>query len=466
MAQDSPRRPRPAAPDSAPVAPPPKKKRESRAAREARQKRLLKMVMIGAAVLVLVVLGAGIINQYVLKPQATLATVNGVPIKRVDYWKARASDLNAQASQYAQFAQFVGPEQSGQFETMAQQALDQIPEVYGSTRTDPGTLNKMIEDQLFLQGAEKMGLGVTPEEAETWALAQFSPADAPLLTPVPTPTYIPERAEMMTATAAAELASEDAAAVVPGTPAGTPEDAAFATPIGSPVSSETPAPEATPSLADARATAASGFAEFGDAFFPAAHMSREDYLRLVAAPQVARDHVQTSLAGEIGQTEPMVEASHILVETKDLADKLEADLAGGADFGELAKANSTDTGTAGNGGDLGWFTREEMVKPFADAAFAMKPNETSAPVKSDFGWHIIEVRDNDPERPLTDAQITRIEQARTAAWLDEQRAQSSLTSSLPATPVAAPGSFSPPLNAPPAPPMDVPEPVANATPIG
>ncbi|MGI9253280.1 MAG: peptidylprolyl isomerase, partial [Thermomicrobiales bacterium] len=395
--------------------PAPKKKRVSRHEQNLRRERYLRIGMAIALGLLVLVLAAGALNEYYFKPRATLATVNGVSIPRSDYWKARAADLNSQAAQYQQFAQFSSPDQAGQFEDMARQAIVQIPDIWGSTKTDPGTLNKMIEDQLYLQGAQKMGLVVTPDEAETWALSQFAPFDAPLLTPVPTPTYIPARAEMMTATAASDLATQQAADLLAGTQAVV--DAAGATPVGM----ETPTAAATPSLADTRATAEAGFAEFGQQFFPVGHLNKADYLRLVAMPNLARQQVQNAISADVGQSAPMVEASHILVETKELADKLEADLASGADFAELAKVNSTDTGTAPSGGDLGWFSRDEMVKPFSDVAFALKPGEISAPVETEFGWHIIKVKETDPERPLTDQAIGRIAQARQAAWLDEQR---------------------------------------------
>lgn len=84
-------------------------------------------------------------------------------------------------------------------------------------------------------------------------------------------------------------------------------------------------------------------------------------------------------------------AAHILVADEAKAKELKAQIDGGADFAELAKANSTDTGSAVNGGDLGWFGPGMMVKPFEDAVVALKPGEVSAPVKSDFGWHIIKL---------------------------------------------------------------------------
>ncbi|MEN8196686.1 MAG: peptidylprolyl isomerase [Pseudomonadota bacterium] len=88
-----------------------------------------------------------------------------------------------------------------------------------------------------------------------------------------------------------------------------------------------------------------------------------------------------------------VHARHILLETEERAKEVLAEVQGGKDFAEAAQEHST--GPSGpNGGDLGYFTPDQMVKPFADAAFAMEPGQVSAePVKTDFGWHIIKVED-------------------------------------------------------------------------
>ena len=91
--------------------------------------------------------------------------------------------------------------------------------------------------------------------------------------------------------------------------------------------------------------------------------------------------------------EKEVRARHILVEDEAKANELKKQLDDGADFEALAKENSADKGSATQGGDLGYFRKGTMVKPFADAAFALKKNEVSEPVKSDFGWHIIKKLD-------------------------------------------------------------------------
>lgn len=105
-------------------------------------------------------------------------------------------------------------------------------------------------------------------------------------------------------------------------------------------------------------------------------------------------------------------ASHILVDSEDKAKELKAKIDAGEDFAELAKANSSDTGSAVNGGDLGWFGLGMMVKPFEEAVVALKPGEVSAPVKSDFGWHVIKLAETRvAAKPALDAVRQELESA-------------------------------------------------------
>jgi len=90
--------------------------------------------------------------------------------------------------------------------------------------------------------------------------------------------------------------------------------------------------------------------------------------------------------------EQEVHARHILVESEDEAKAVKADLDKGADFAELAKKKSKDPG-ASDGGDLGFFTKDQMVPEFSAVAFALEPGKISDPVKSQFGWHIIKVEE-------------------------------------------------------------------------
>src|SRR6202521_5578571 len=90
--------------------------------------------------------------------------------------------------------------------------------------------------------------------------------------------------------------------------------------------------------------------------------------------------------------EQEVHARHILVETEDEAKAVVEELKKGADFAELAKKKSKDPG-ASDGGDLGFFTKDQRVPEFSTVAFALEPGKISDPVKSQFGWHIIKVEE-------------------------------------------------------------------------
>jgi peptidyl-prolyl cis-trans isomerase C len=91
--------------------------------------------------------------------------------------------------------------------------------------------------------------------------------------------------------------------------------------------------------------------------------------------------------------EEEVHARHILVPTEAEAKEIEAELKNCADFAALAKQKSKDPGGAANGGDLGWFTKDQMVPEFADAAFKLDKGKISDPVHTKFGWHVIKVED-------------------------------------------------------------------------
>src|ERR1700743_595617 len=113
-----------------------------------------------------------------------------------------------------------------------------------------------------------------------------------------------------------------------------------------------------------------------------------------------------------------VHARHILLETEDDAKAVKAELDKGADFAELAKKKSKDPG-ASDGGDLGFFTKDQMVPEFSAVAFALEPGKISDPVKSQFGWHIIKVEekrnrkapDFDQVKSQIEAYVTRKAQA-------------------------------------------------------
>lgn len=111
--------------------------------------------------------------------------------------------------------------------------------------------------------------------------------------------------------------------------------------------------------------------------------------------------IEAAYAAQVAAFQPGKEynASHILVATEAEANDIKAQIDAGGDFAALAKEKSTDPGSGAQGGSLGWFGAGQMVPEFETAAAALEPGAVSAPVQSQFGWHVIklvEVRDTAP----------------------------------------------------------------------
>lgn len=152
-----------------------------------------------------------------------------------------------------------------------------------------------------------------------------------------------------------------------------------------------------------------------------AAVSLADYLQTA----VTDDMVKQEYNAEYGDGyEPKEEfhAAHILVKTEDEAKDLIKQYNDGADFSKLARDNST--GPSGpNGGDLGWFGEGMMVQPFFDAVKDMKPGTISAPVQTQFGWHVIKLLETRKQAPeLADVQDdirSKLQEKVTNAYIDE-----------------------------------------------
>src|SRR5690606_33656492 len=143
------------------------------------------------------------------------------------------------------------------------------------------------------------------------------------------------------------------------------------------------------------------------------------------------------------------------------------------DFSQLARTNSIDQLTGATGGELGWFTYDQMVEPFAEAAFSLEPGSISEPVQTQFGWHIIKVEDRQDDRPLTEMQYRQAQEKAVQAKIDEIRAATDIDADINVepTPTPTPSQFDPPADAPtPIPATPVPAtpaatPVVGATPV-
>lgn len=397
------------------VVKPASKKHEARLAREKRQKKIITSVVLGIVAVVILLVGYGVLDNMVLKTRKPVAKVGDTTItvnqfvKRVQYERLSQVETfsNYMASGYGQFFQ-------AQLLEM-QNALDNYIQ-FGSD-----TLDKMINEAVIAEKARELGITVTDEEIDkelergfgffpngtptaepTFAFkptATFSPTQLVLITktptPAPTPTELPTPIDP-TATATLEPTSS------------TPTEAPTATSIP---------PTATPytragfeSMYQNMLTNIGSQFEYTDADFRA-------YVYSLLLNQKVFDYVTKDISRE----QDMVWARHILVATEEEAQTVLDRLAAGEEWGAIAAEVSTDTSNNTTGGDLGWFTKGQMVTPFEDAAYALKVGEISKPVQTDFGYHIIQVLGHEL-RQMTDDQFETFKSQKYGEFIDEAKA--------------------------------------------
>jgi peptidyl-prolyl cis-trans isomerase C len=145
------------------------------------------------------------------------------------------------------------------------------------------------------------------------------------------------------------------------------------------------------------------------------------------AHPVSDDEVKAEYDAQVAKMPKEYKARHILVEKKETAESLIRDLEAGGDFAKLAKAESKDPGSAANGGDLGWFSAQSMVKPFSDALATLEKGAiTKTPVQTEYGFHVIQLEDTrSPQAPAFDdvkEQVKMLAQRKKLqTYLDELR---------------------------------------------
>jgi peptidyl-prolyl cis-trans isomerase C len=159
-----------------------------------------------------------------------------------------------------------------------------------------------------------------------------------------------------------------------------------------------------------------------------AEAASEKYIK---ANPATDEEIRAEFDAQVATMPKEYKARHILVDSKESADAIIVKLQGGADFAKLATAESKDS-SASNGGDLGWFSPQTMVKPFADAVVALEKGKfTPQPVQSEFGWHVILLEDvRSPEVPDFEQVKPQVEmftqRKKLQAYLDELRKTASI----------------------------------------
>lgn len=348
----------------------------SRHERETRAQRIIVMSFAGLAVLLVALLGFGWWRTYVSRGAETVASVAGTNVTMDQY--ADRLDLNRKNLEQ-QIALYQAQYAANSSSPIAQLYQQQIQQLQFSLALLPEqTLDQMVDENLVRQEAARRGIKATNEDVDAEINTNFG--DPP--TPVPQPTTVPDPAATAGPTA---------------TPA--------------PTATAGASPTAVPT-ADVPARVNEALLTFG--------MTREE-LRSIMEFQVLYRKLYDVMGAEVATTADQVHARHILVETEDKAKEVIARLKAGEKFEDVAKAESKDDSNKDTGGDLGWFSKGQMVPEFDSAVFGLQVNQLSEPVKTSFGYHIIEVLEKDPNRKLSESDLAQKKGQAIQDWLDKAR---------------------------------------------
>lgn len=387
------------------------KKHIARLEREQKQTRLILFAFIGIVVIVIGLLGYGYLDVNYLQARRTVASVNNVNIPlgewqaRVRMERTRLINLMATYQQYAQF----GIDTSQQVQQLSAQLSD--PTSLGQT-----VLNQMIDEELIRQEAAKRGITASADEIDKAIQESYryyaNGTPTPTITPtqITFPTLSPETLALVTITpTATQVLTPTAAPTATLDPLASPTVTPTTGPTATITPTSAPAPTSTPytlqGFQDQYKQGADALVKLG---------LTTDQIRQLYETNVLREKLTAIITADTPRTQEQVWARHILVKDEATAKAVEDRLAKGEDFATVAKEVSTDTGSATKGGDLGWFGKGAMVPEFEAAAFSQKVGEIGQPVKSQFGYHIIQVLAH--ENVPLDA--TAYDNAKTQAFTD------------------------------------------------
>lgn len=394
------------------------KKHTARLERERRQINLIRGVAIAGILIVVGLLAYGYLSANVFALREPVARVNGVTITTGE-WQERVKSQRAQMlnayNQYQFYQQNFGFDYSQQLQEITTSLS--VPEILGQQ-----VLDQMIDEVLIRQEAEERGITVSDEEIDNYFKETFAffPDGTPTPTTTPTEFVFPT------------LSSEQLT-IYPSTSTPTTAPTSTVTPTGTPDGSTTPTPTATtapptPTFVPEAATATStpytlegyqnDYEEMIKSF--GTYNVSERTIRSIYEADLLRKKLREDITKDIPQTEEQVLARHILVDTEEEADAVYERLQHGEDFAEVAGKVSKDTGSAARGGELDWQPRDFFVKEFADAAFSQEIGEIGKPVKTEFGYHIIQVIARE-ELPLSASQYEQVKDTAFNDWLTAEK---------------------------------------------
>ncbi len=406
------------------------KKHIARLERERFQTRL---ILITFSVIVVSVAGLilyALLYPKYIQPNIPIAKVNNVPIP-IGEWQARVrmqrSQLINQLQTYQQYAQYFGMDFSSQEQQISAQ-LD------SSVTLGQSVLDTMVDEELIRQESVKRGIIASKDEIEQAVQAdyQYFPNGTPTETITPTPVTFPtlsaDTLALVTLTSTPTAILTPSPSKVPNpSPTGILNSSVSPTATVSPTSTATIGPTATAQPSSTPVPSATPYTLEG---FQSAYkngLSRiaaigldEAQIRQLYQTTILRQKLSDLITADVSHTQDQLWARHILVADLASANAVRQRLVNGEDFAKVAAEVSTDTGTKDKGGDLGWFGKGTMVPEFDASAFTLKVGEISQPVKSQYGYHIIQVLAH-KNVPLDATAYSQAKQTAFNDWLKQAR---------------------------------------------
>ena len=395
------------------------KKYVARAQKEAELQRRVLLGLGGIGALIIFVLLIGLMRVYVFLPRQPVAVVEGVEISTEDYRKRvlyeqfllddQLRNLGAQYSQIQQaFAD--NPQLLSSLQNQTGQQMQQL--LVQRQESERLALEVLIEEELVAQEAARRGIEVSEEEVTGAIQARAAAAES---------GYIEADAQA-TVTARFSAAQEATATAALFTPTPTltaTTETTTTEEVPAPLPTNPPVPTPTINVLTGD-TLTQAVTNWENTLRENANLTSEDVRSLVRR-ELLREKLLEAIGSEANTLVPQAHARHILVETEEEALAVKERLEAGEAFEDLAAELSNDPGSGQEGGDLGWFTEEDMVAPFAEAAFSLEIGEIGDPVETQFGWHVIDVLERE-EREVEGATLLRYQRNAYDAWLVGARA--------------------------------------------
>ena len=395
----------------------PTRKQVAVSRKEREQRRLLYLALGFVGLLIVLVLGFGLAQTYVIEPNSAIAIVNETEVtnreyrNRVFYERFVLEEQLQQISQ--QFAALPPAEEDDQFAQLLRNQYQQMFSQLSQQRStiDRQVLDLMIAEQLMEAEAAQRGITVTDDDVTEFINRFLAGRQGGLTAAAASETSIAR----VDATATAAVWTPTPTLIPSPTLTNTGELTGSTT-----VPNSVPSPAPTPTfniIADDEL--ATQYDNWMNTLAEVANTDEADYRRYIRLA-VLREKLGESLGDEVPTIAEQARARHILVESEEEANQVVERLQAGEDFAELATELSLDTASAAAGGDLGFVPRDRFVASVDEVVFSLPPGQLSDPVESQFGWHVIEVLERG-ERELSPADYSQAQRVALSEWIANAR---------------------------------------------